>query len=58
MVRQDGVAPPESEDSWVTASPATTYGILTQIHGGETVIADGTAGCKPTAFLFKLYPHK
>lgn len=32
LVRRDGVAPPESEDSRFTACPATTYGIPTHIN--------------------------
>ena len=32
LVRRDGVAPPESEDSRFTVCPAPTYGIPTHIY--------------------------
>ena len=39
MVGQDGVAPPEFENSRFTVYPATTYGILTHKWWGGTGFA-------------------
>ena len=53
---RDGVAPPESEDTWFTVKPATIYGITTRVGGLDSTVL----GLPPVAQAFprKQKPQK
>ena len=53
MVQADGVEPPESKDSWFTASTATTYSLY--LHIGSSLIKEPYHTSAPQLIIFYNY---